>query len=226
MREYNRKRPLIFIHIPKCGGTSFRSTMEEWFGRRLYRNYFDNKGGTLPRRRRLKKYLSGGFREGICIYGHFNRDRGFGISDYYPEVDQFITILRDPFEVAVSAYFYMKKHADEVWDKSRVPAGSLEEYLMRVTPNILNHLPFDLNLENYRDILDEYFVHIGITEDMEATAKVIAKKLGMPPPAGLKVRNRTERPLDVPYRLKEGFIERHPLEYALYRFAQENYDRC
>lgn len=225
MREYNSKRPLIFIHVPKCGGTSFRSTMEEWFQKKLYRHYFNNKRGSLPRRHRLKKFLSDGFREGVCIYGHFNTFRGFGIADYYPEVDQFLTILRDPFEIAVSAYFYMKKHESDVWDKSRVPTDSLEDYLMRMTPNILNHFPFDLDMDNYRDILERYFIHVGITEDMQTTAKVIARKLGMPPPADLKVRNRTKRSGEVPSHLKDAFMEKHPLEYALYRFAQNTYDK-
>ena len=223
MKAYDRKRPLIFIHVPKCGGTSFRSTMEGWFKGKFYRHYFNNKQGTLPKKQRLRKYLSGGFREGLCIYGHFNRHRGFGIDDYYPEVDQFITILRDPFEIAISAYFYMKKHEKDVWDKTRIPNDSLEEYLMKMTPNILNHFPFDLNMENYRDVLERYFIHVGITEDMQTTIRVIGKKLGMPPPSQQKVRNRTERPVDVPYHLKKAFMERHPLEYALYRFAQDTY---
>src|SRR5262245_8731415 len=100
MKLYDPEKPLISLHIPKCGGTSFRAVLQHWFGPNLYRHCFYERLTKPPR----KYDLEGG----MCIHGHFNRKRQIGVSDYYPEVDQFITILRDPFEMTVSRYFYAK----------------------------------------------------------------------------------------------------------------------
>jgi len=45
----------------------------------------------------------------LLVYGHFNRDHGFGVEQYYPEVNQFMTMLRDPFEAAISMYYFHRK---------------------------------------------------------------------------------------------------------------------
>ena len=43
MKQYGKERPLISIHIPKCAGTSFVGVLKEYFGKKLYRHYFDEK---------------------------------------------------------------------------------------------------------------------------------------------------------------------------------------
>ena len=112
MKKYDPKKPLISIHIPKCAGSSFSAILKSWFGKGYLGHYHDEKQDIAPIRHNLKSRLF--FREykpGICIHGHFNHDRGNGTQDYYPEVDQFITILRDPFDLHLSNYFYVKSEA-------------------------------------------------------------------------------------------------------------------
>ncbi len=96
MKKYNNEKPLISIHIPKCGGSSFKEVLQKWFIGGFYSHYFNEKSNKMP-----QKYV---LSAGICVHGHFNKARGFGIKDYYPEVDQFITFLRDPFEITTSDY--------------------------------------------------------------------------------------------------------------------------
>jgi hypothetical protein len=107
MKKYDSKKPLISIHIPKCAGNSFVITLRKWFKENLYLHYFDEKNNKAPQRYNLKAgILSRKFKKGICVHGHFNNERNFGVRDYYPEADQFITILRDPLEILQSRYFY------------------------------------------------------------------------------------------------------------------------
>src|SRR5215468_759555 len=101
MRPYNKDKPLISLHIPKCGGSSFHAVLERWFGMGLYLHYFR---GPLNEERPRKYEL----KSGTCVHGHFSRRRKTGVLDYYPEAEQFIIIVRDPFEMAVSYYFYAK----------------------------------------------------------------------------------------------------------------------
>jgi hypothetical protein len=225
MRKYDPDLPLIAIHVPKAAGTSIREIYHEWFGENLYLHYFNEKRGELPARVELVDKVTGKPRPGICIYGHFNKNRGFGIHSYYPEVEQFVTILRDPFELAVSEYFYLKKAQHVMLDKSHVPATALAEYLDSITPNMLNHFPFEMTLENYEEIIDKYFIHIGITEDLETSMRVIATKLGFEVPASIRQLNITERTEEVPYDIKQNYIRKHPVEYAVYEFARENFTK-
>ena len=43
----------------------------------------------------------------VCIHGHFNAARSSGIDDYYPAADQFMSVVREPFETLVSNLFLM-----------------------------------------------------------------------------------------------------------------------
>ena len=223
MKKYDKKKPLIAIHLPKAGGTSFGKILRQWYGSKFYTHYRD----TMPKKIKLRRLFSNQFREGICIYGHFNKNRGFGIKSYYPEVDQFITIIRDPFEMAVSEYFFLKKVGNHLKNKSRIPDDDvdIETYLTRITPNMLNHFPFDLNMDNYKDLLEENFIHIGITEDMDTSTRIIGEKLGFTIFPNVETLNKTERIQRVPYESKKAFIEKHPVEYAVYEFARSNYNK-
>jgi hypothetical protein len=72
--------------------------------------------------------------------GHFNRQRGFGVEHDYPGVGQFVTLLRDPYDAAISAYHYLRRCGHDRHDQSRVPKDSLCRFLLDTPPNILNHL--------------------------------------------------------------------------------------
>lgn len=225
MRKYEKKKPLIAIHLPKSGGTSFGKILRQWYSPKLYFFYGNNIKGKIPKKVRLKKFFSNQFREGICIYGHFNKSRGFGIKKYYPEVDQFITIIREPFEMAVSEYFFLRKVGKDCKVKWSIPENDIETYLTSCTPNMLNHFPCDLTMDNYKDLLEEHFIHIGMTEDMVTSVRIIAEKLGFSFAQNIETFNTTERTQRVPYELKKDFMERHPVEYAVYEFAKANYNK-
>ena len=103
MIEYNKAEPLFSIHIPRCGGKSMTPWLAEIFPGSLGLHYFDEAKNRMPAKHKRQA--------GTCIHGHFNKARGFGVQDYYPQARQFITILRDPFEVLVSRYYYEKLNA-------------------------------------------------------------------------------------------------------------------
>ena len=223
MKEYDKSKPLIAIHIPKSGGTSFCKLLEQWFDNNLYKHYYDETKGKNPKKTRLNKIISNKPREGICIYGHFNRERGFGLDTYYPEVVQFITILRDPFELVISEYFDTRRRSANWKDQSRIPGSDLEEHILNAKVNMLNHFPVEITLENYKQYINESFIYIGITEEMNTTTKAMAKKLGMPEPIALDHLNKSKRDQRIPEEFKQEFIYKHPIEYAVYNFARENY---
>src|SRR5690606_17447036 len=139
---------------PKTAGAAVRQVFMRWFPG-LVLHYFNERMGTMPARRQLAP--------GAVVYGHFNRLRGFGVPDYYPQVRQFITILRDPFEMALSGYFYTRKVAGE-W-KGKPALGAIET-IVKAPLNMLNHFPVEVTEANYREVIDR-FLFVGITEQLE-----------------------------------------------------------
>ena len=121
MMTYDKSNPLISLHIPKCAGQSFQAVMRAWFGKNLATHYYGESKQRMPKKIRTKKRFSNQYRTGLCIYGHFNNSRGFGVKDYYPEIDQFITVVRDPLETAASSYYYFRKVGAKLHDQSMVP---------------------------------------------------------------------------------------------------------
>jgi hypothetical protein len=218
MRDYDRNLPLIAMHVPKTAGVSVREIFRAWFGDGLLQHYADGVTGGLPARHDLGALHSHG--RPVVVFGHFNRKRGFGIEDYYPEATQFITILRDPFERMVSGYFYSRKHGGGWKDQSRVPTAELREFLLTSDASMLNHFPCEVTAENYKELIETRFVEMGVVEHLDESMERIARKLGKTyVAASLGRLNTTERHLPIPYDLREEFIERRPLDYLVYNYV-------
>lgn len=96
---HDRAKALISLHIPRTAGNSFRNDLETWFGRGDLFLHYRGDRGELPARTTL--------RPGLCVHGHFNRVRGIDALDYYPDADQFVIFLRDPFDRFVSQWHYL-----------------------------------------------------------------------------------------------------------------------
>jgi hypothetical protein len=230
LAAYDPQRPLISIHIPKCAGTSFTAVLREWFGNSLLLHYFNERWNLPPRRHVLKRFFSKQYKVGLCIHGHFNRQRGVGVEDYYPEVRQFITVLRDPFDLHLSNYFYIKR-SQKTGSGENYQAGkvnlvaaenwTLAEFLDRKKSSYLRYfLPEGINLDNYREVLDEYFLAIGVMDDLQRSVDHIAKVLGFytVPVSHTNISNWDE---DIPAGAREEFARNNPLEMAVYHYALE-----
>lgn len=222
MRAYDRTAPLIVIHIPKAAGSSVKNIFKRWFGEALYDHYFDARAGLLPPKRNLDLLHS--IERPLAIYGHFNRLRGFGVEHYYPEVQQFITILRDPFESAISSYYYMRRNGADWKDQTRVPKADLRQFLLDTPPNMLNQFPRTVTRDNYRDQIEELFIEVGIMERLPESVRRIAAKLDMPfEEEWLPHVNATERDQPHPQDLQEEYAKRYPLEFEVYDYALKQF---
>ena len=229
MKPYDKYKPLVSIHIPKCGGTAFQSVLKSWFIKKFYLHYFVEKQNRMPEQHNVKiSFLSRELhKKGACIHGHFNKSRGFGVWDYYPDADQFITILRDPFEIALSNYFYgVKRNSERYRDGRCIPAKeefkNIEDYLLKRNSYLLSFFPFELTPDNYKELLDQYFIYIGILEDMKTSLKMLSKKLNVPE---IKINhiNTSERLEEIPDNAKDIFIQKNRLEYEISNWALSKY---
>lgn len=224
MKTYDPSCPLVFIHVPKTAGASVRRVFKNWFKERFVPHYFGEANGTLPQRSPLFDQHTPD--SPVCVYGHFNQKRGFGVQDNYPDAQQFMTILRDPFEMAISGYYYMRNTGAGWKDASNFPQGDLDAYLKTMTPNMLGHFPRPVTTDTYKDIIDSCFVDIGFTEDLGPSLARMAATLGHPfDDAMLEHHNLAERDDQnaAAQELRAQFQDRHPLEFAVYDYARARF---
>lgn len=234
MKRYDPKKPLISIHIPKCGGTSFSEVLKRWFGRGYLEHYHDERRNKHPQRYNLfqdpyRKH----FIPNICIHGHFNNERGNGAERYYPAVDQYITIIRDPFELHLSAYFFRKRREKEnkgsvYWGGEPHPIiannWSLGDYLRECKKScLLSFFPPEISTENYRKILEERYIYIGLTKDLQGTVAGLANILGFPS-LPVSEKNISEREEPIPPGAMEEFIENNRLEMSIYEYVVNQFE--
>lgn len=102
---------LISLHLPKTAGTSFFTSLEEYYGDRILRDYNDRPIRT-PREERNSAALrqrvlnqSKDFGHIACVHGHF-----LPFKYSLCEGARFVTWIRDPLERLGSHYFYWKRN--------------------------------------------------------------------------------------------------------------------
>jgi len=224
MQTYNPNKPLIFSHIPKSAGTSVLGVFKAWFGGNLFLQYGPSEGHDLEHPPEPGRP--------VAVYGHFNRQRGKAIDQCYPQVEQFITILRDPWERVVSGYFYRMQTAASRNRYHKVAAMEIEEYMDKwpfddpdYGPPSSNFLPRPCDMGNFREILNSGFVQIGLTEDLPRSLARIATALGTTFEATqLPHVNAAPRSSPTPEHLKPAFMARNALEYAIYDYVKDRYN--
>jgi hypothetical protein len=220
MKKYDSREPLISLHIPKCAGQSFRQVLEQLFPDRLYFHYFQQHNAPPPKHT---------LEAGVCIHGHFNRTRGFGVLDYYPQVAQFITVLRDPLEAAISNYFYWKTKARMIQLKNGVitPGGehdykNIDDFFRkRPRSNMLDFMPWELTRENYKEILETQFVWIGLVENLQQDINRLSQLLNIPPVQVNRV-NRSARDEILSQHIRDAFMDENLLEFEIFRYMEKN----
>ena len=227
MIAYRRDRELISIHIPKCAGTSFTDVLREWFWPGFHGHYIaHDQGGRLPGRARWFKRVLFSMRvTGMCIHGHFEDEAH--VFDYYPNANQFITVIRDPLEMQLSLYWDHKRRLKEFgtlfWKGEEVEmqyGGDLNRWVAERPCYLMQFFPFDLSLDNFREVVSQHFVHIGIAEDLQGSVDQIAVKLKKNP-ARVPVLNQSLRSEEPSAEAIAAFKAKHALEYAIYDWVNE-----
>lgn len=206
--------PLIFLHIPKTAGTSFRVAAEEWFGKRhLMYDYGPQarrtssifrrvETGEVSWEKALEKVKCARF-----VTGHFPAQRYH--SAFGPE--HFCTFVRDPVERAVSQYFH-HKHALGY-------AGNIETFIEDIRFHDQQHrLLLGLPLERMG--------FVGVTESYPDSLEIFNARFG----TSLKIafhNQRESRTSEDP--LSPELINRieqlNARDLKLYRLAQEMLER-
>lgn len=199
----NKVDHIIFLHLPKAGGTTLRHI--------FYRQYSHLKEGeiyTINRTKETPEFygLSDADRRKIkVLVGHFP----FGLHKHLHGDFKYVTFLRHPVERTISAYSFNKEKKDgDVYVIINEKEYSLEAYLDdRVEPWMFNAMTKHLagvDLDEFKapatdDLyqkalrnLDKHFSFVGFTEHFDESIMELKRLLNWSMPL-YKKKNITKQ---------------------------------
>jgi len=91
---------VVFLHVPKCGGTTLHHILGEWFGHNMLHPERFNE---------LYSYTGGQLASSLVFSGHYD----FYATTLIPGPQKRISFLRDPAERLVSLYNFHRAHTPE-----------------------------------------------------------------------------------------------------------------
>jgi hypothetical protein len=223
---------LIFMHLPKTGGSTLAQIIERQYGSRsvlpLYKSTSGEELASLP-----QDWMA----DIQAITGHFH----FGVHELLSTPSIYITMLRDPLERVISHYYYVRNHRDHYLHPMATECG-LSEFVQVCNlqePNndqtrLLGADPDSIRsgqcspelLARAKDRLQHHFAVVGITEAFDQSLILMKKRMGWRTPYYSRENVTRKRPM------KEDF-SRHTLQVVrtyneldceLYRFGKQLLD--
>jgi hypothetical protein len=214
--SYAAEQPLFSLHIPKCGGQSLASILRLWFKEAFHEVYYDERTGIQP--------LAPMPQRGSVIHGHFSDE--LAIHRLYPEADQFITIIRDPFDIVVSNYFYLKRASADWLSKPDIPA-SLAAYLEQAIADrfdiVFNFLPHRGVGQSMEAFIRATFLRVVLCEEYQSSVDILADTLNKPRVAVPRI-NESVRDEPIP-NLREAFRQVYTEEYEFFDLVRAEHNR-
>jgi hypothetical protein len=213
---------IVNIHIPKCGGTSFRKSLSDHYN--IHLDY----GNKISRQKEQIIKESVNFNQNInlndftnidCISGHVIPIK---YKKLYDNDWKFITWLREPSLMLYSKFYHIKRGDyvnNNTTNKKELTIGeyvtknvlSLENFLLDpITKNFYQRFFYDFPLENY------FF--IGVVENYQSDLKYLSYLLGI----NLNMNNENINPnkKDDLYKIDNNLLDKikefHSEDYELY----------
>ena len=230
-----RQQPVIFLHIPKAGGSTLLNIV-----RRQYNSesIFSVDGKNPLESIKQFQQLPKNDRESTqVVMGHMY----FGTHEFLPN-SKYITMLRDPIERIISFYYYVLRNPDHnhynliasknLSLKDYVKSGigkQLDNGQTRLLSGI-DALDVEFGscsetiLERAKMNLKKYFAVVGITEKFNESLLLMKSKLNWKKSILYKKANVTKnRPkkLDVAEVEIREIEKQNEFDIELYRYAQE-----
>lgn len=192
---------LIFLHLPKCGGTTFHSILE-----RMYRKeeIFDIKV-INDLRLNIEDFISLPPNEKArlkLLKGHME----FGLHKHFSEESTYITFLRDPIERIISYYYFVKRHPNHRLYKlnllndemsfydfvTTIKEGDVHNGQIRLISGINDEKEF--MLERALENIEKHFSFVGTLEKFDESLILLQRLFDWSTPY-YEIANKTkERP--------------------------------
>ena len=231
-----RPRTLIFLHIPKTGGTTFRKILEGYYPRKEILTFSDaNHTAEVERFAKSAESARAGYR---LIQGHLY----FGLHRFVPGESSYVTWMRDPISRSHSFYSHVRSHPEHYLHRRlmehRLDLKSLVE--RNETPELFNLQTRMIagqrndetsgidrsTLEIAKKNLEEKFCFVGLTEEFDASLVLLSEVLGWNIPFYMKRNVTSERvgPKRVNAETDRLLREANALDLELHQFARDLFE--
>lgn len=221
-----RVDPLLFCHLPKCGGTSFADIIKQEYraSQRLFLykveelNYPEPSQQFLEHFRRIRARVQ-------VIYGHFKfgMHRFLGVSPWYA------SILREPVDRVVSLYHhYERDPATSLEWHERIKAGlSLKEFARLARNHMTDLLSGSIDgsvdeamLIQAKDNIRKYFVAIGTSDNMDEVLRVLSRRFSWRHHDIPILNVRTQPRVEIDEETRAIIADNNRLDTALYEWVR------
>lgn len=215
--RYRLRYPIYFFHhLPKCGGTSVREALENWF--------HVNDDHTLEGESEQPPIDLAELNSHNCISGHFGHE-GHYIDQRYPKVFtgyraakryRVFTFLRDPLEMRCSLYRHDVKLGRQQYPNLAAAIQPFNNYYSRI---------LRVNESNWREKLDQYFF-VGDADQLQMSFDILSQLINRPP-VSLPKTNTTKVDLQssvdslTPTQVA-NFRAQNSLDYLMYQYVKGN----
>ena len=232
---------LVFLHLPKTGGTALRTSLLEAFDPSaialIYPGGELDGGMTVEHFRGLPEDQRARMR---LVIGHVR----FGIHESIPGRSQYAILLRDPVDRIVSLYYHYrnlpgvrfgsKSYRERL--RLRLTRTSLEDWVFsNVRPAVDNTAvrnitsrpgvragacPDDM-LDEALEHVNQHFIALLVTERMQESTALLSARVGRPLAAVGTANRNPRRPdlADIDQRVLDRIGELNRLDVKLYRYA-------
>ncbi len=202
----------IYQHVPKCAGQSFREIFRQ-LGLELILEKPPGKANEekWEQFKRTKIDLASKPTD-TMICGHLIHDGIRPRERYAEEIAagnvRIVTLLRNPMERAISAYFYRQRQGKEV-----VP--TVEDHLRNMKNPMAHHLGWYGFEGTMREFLERYFF-VAVAEHYDASVRVLAKLMDRDPVEVPTINATPRKPYEVSDEARAAFRAQNEIDYEMF----------
>jgi hypothetical protein len=233
-----RDTTIIFIHIPKCAGTTLtEAVIKKIFPRRQRLIYYE--AGTRGLLKFLQEMPDQRRMQLRCIAGHF----AYGVHTALARPSHYITLLREPVERVISHYYFVKRTKNHYLHEQLNRGGlTLKDYVdkmgnieldngqTRIIAGIGHGARFGectrQMLEAAQGNLQRHFAAVGVSERFDDFLRLVQHRLGwrVTRYKAENVAHFRPQSRDMDRETRAAIIEHNRLDIELYRYAIELFE--
>ncbi len=224
-------KPAIFLHIPKTAGTTLHTIVDRQYASDHIYSFGSNAQDSIKKFQELSAEERAKIR---FLRGHMP----FGLHEFFPLTDEYITLLRDPVDRVVSYYnFILRTPEHYLYEIVTLRNMSLFDLLQTDYPIMMNDaqvrllsgiwadvgygkVPSEM-LEKAKANLQRHFIVVGITEEFDKTLLLLKEKLEWPSEILYKKQNVSHKKASrqISAETLDAIRLYNQLDDALYQFA-------
>jgi hypothetical protein len=222
---------VIFLHLPKTAGTTLNRLIEWEYP--VFEMYSIDPVLFTWSARHLRKLPPARLKKIRMFKGHML----FGLHEVLPQPATYITVLRDPVDRVISAYYFMRSYKlHPLYWKLRLSNCTLEDFVRQfqrdnVQSKIIGGSPYDLpctreTVEKAKDNLRHRFSVVGLSERFEESQALMKLRFGwkLSSYSSFNVTRSRPKKHDLPQSTLELIHEKNGLDMELYECGKQIFE--